>query len=68
MISGTTEHSELDGIDIVWVPSLVEVMIDDQERTVVRLSIERCSADSEAPPSGVPAAEAETGHEFRSWQ
>ncbi|NLF01580.1 MAG: stage V sporulation protein S [Anaerolineales bacterium] len=37
-------YLELDGIDIVVVPSFAEVMIDDQERTAVRLSIEkRCT-------------------------
>lgn len=34
-------YLELDGIDIVCVPTFVEVMIDDQERTAVRLSIEQ---------------------------
>lgn len=34
-------YLELDGIDIICVPSFVEVMIDDQERTAVRLSIEK---------------------------
>jgi len=34
-------YLELDGIDIVCVPAFVEVMIDDQERTAVRLCIER---------------------------
>jgi stage V sporulation protein S len=34
-------YLELDGIDIVCVPSFVEVLIDGQERTAVRLSIER---------------------------
>jgi stage V sporulation protein S len=38
-------YLELDGIDIVCLPSFVEVMIDDQERTAVRLSIEkRCTS------------------------
>jgi len=37
-------YLELDGIDIVCIPSFSEVMIDGQERTAVRLSIEpRCS-------------------------
>ena len=34
-------YLELDGIDIVCVPSFVEVVIDGQERTAVRLSIEK---------------------------
>ncbi|MFQ6102412.1 MAG: stage V sporulation protein S [Anaerolineae bacterium] len=34
-------YLELDGIDIICIPSFVEVMIDDQERTAVRLSIEK---------------------------
>jgi stage V sporulation protein S len=58
-------YLELDGIDIVCVPSFVEVMIDDQERTAVRWSVEKRSVDSgEAPPPGVPAAEEETGYVF----
>ena len=37
-------YLELDGIDVVCVPSFVEVVIDGQERTAVRLSIEtRCT-------------------------
>ena len=34
-------YLELDGIDIVCVPSFVEVLIDGQERTAVRLSVGR---------------------------
>ena len=34
-------YLELDGIDIVCVPSFVEVTIDGQERTAVRLGVER---------------------------
>ena len=34
-------YLELDGIDIVCLPSFVEVVIDGQERTAVRLSIEK---------------------------
>jgi stage V sporulation protein S len=34
-------YLELDGIDVVCVPSFVEVVIDGQERTAVRLSIEK---------------------------
>ena len=37
-------YLEMDGIDIICVPSFVEVMIGDQERTAVRLSVEeRCT-------------------------
>ncbi len=31
----------LDGIDVICVPSFVEVEIDDQERTAVKLAVER---------------------------
>ena len=37
-------YLELDGIDIICIPSFVEVVIDDQERTAVRLSIEKREA------------------------
>jgi hypothetical protein len=58
-------YLELDGIDIVCVPSFVEIMIDDQERTAVRLSVEKRSVDlGEAPPSGVSATEEGTGYEL----
>jgi len=40
-------YLELDGIDIICVPSFVEVMIDDQERTAVRLSVERRHASTQ---------------------
>ena len=40
-------YLELDGIDIVCLPSFVEVMIDGQERTAVRLSVE--TRESSAP-------------------
>jgi stage V sporulation protein S len=33
-------YLELDGIDIVCIPSFVEVEIDGQERTAIKLSIE----------------------------
>ncbi|TET49374.1 MAG: stage V sporulation protein S, partial [Anaerolineales bacterium] len=33
-------YLQLDGIEIVILPSFVEVMIDEQERTAVRLSVE----------------------------
>lgn len=31
----------LDGIDVICVPSFVEVEIDDQERTAVKLAVEK---------------------------
>jgi stage V sporulation protein S len=34
-------YLEEDGIDIVCVPSFVEVNIDDQERTAVRINVQR---------------------------
>ena len=34
-------YLELDEIDIVCIPSFVEVVIDGQERTAVRLGVER---------------------------
>jgi stage V sporulation protein S len=34
-------YLELDGIDIVCIPSFVEVIIDDQERTAVRFRVEK---------------------------
>jgi len=37
-IAGT--YLELDGINIVCIPSFVEVEIDGQERTAIKLSIE----------------------------
>jgi stage V sporulation protein S len=58
-------YLELDGIDIICVPSFVEVLIDDQERTAVRLSIEKRPPDlGEAPPPGVSAVKEETSFEF----
>ena len=33
-------YLELDGIDVVCIPSFVEVEIDGQERTAIKLSIE----------------------------
>jgi len=36
-------YLELDGIDIICIPSFVEVMIDGQERTAVRLTVEKRS-------------------------
>ena len=46
-------YLELDGIDIVCVPSFVEVLIDDQERTAVRLCIERRGASAKTGSSAV---------------
>jgi stage V sporulation protein S len=43
-------HLELDGIDIVVVPCFTEVMIEGQERTAVRLSVEKRYADSKIEP------------------
>jgi stage V sporulation protein S len=31
---------ELDGVDAICIPMMIEVVIDDQERTAVRLGIE----------------------------
>jgi stage V sporulation protein S len=39
-IAIATGYLKLDGIEIVCVPSFTEVIIDGQERTAVRLSIE----------------------------
>ncbi len=33
-------YLELDGIDMICIPMMVELMIDDQERTAVRLVVE----------------------------
>ena len=41
-------YLELDGIDIICLPSFVEVIIDDQERTAVRLGIEQLTSAGEA--------------------
>jgi stage V sporulation protein S len=46
-------YLELDGIDIICVPSFVEVVIDDQERTAVRLCIERRGASAKTGSSAV---------------
>jgi len=47
-------YLELDGIDIICIPSFVEVMIDDQERTAVRLTVEaRSPGLGESKPTGV---------------
>ena len=44
-------YLELDGIDIVCIPSFVEVSIEGQERTAVRLGIERRGSGGASPPS-----------------
>ena len=41
-------YLELDGIDIICLPSFAEVIIDGQERTAVRLGIERPISTDEA--------------------
>jgi len=51
-------YLELDGIDIICLPSFVEVMIDDQERTAVRLGVEERSANA----GKVEPATAEVDH------
>jgi stage V sporulation protein S len=57
-------YLELDGIDIICLPSFVEVEIDNQERTAVRLTVEKHPASlSEAPASDVPAVESDP-HKF----
>jgi stage V sporulation protein S len=43
-------YLELDGIDIVVVPSFAAVMIDGQGRTAVRLSVEKRCAESRTEP------------------
>jgi len=54
-------YLELDGIDIVCIPMFVEVDIDGQERTAVRLSVEqRCSETQPEAGAEAEAEEAET--------
>ncbi len=48
-------YLELDGIDIVCAPSFVEVMIEGQERTAVRLAVEKRAV----APAPAPASEPE---------
>jgi len=48
-------YLELDGIDIVCVPSFTEVMIDDQERTAVRFAIEKRGGVSTNAPAAPTA-------------
>lgn len=41
-------YLELDGINVICVPAFAEVMIEGQERTAVRLSVEpRCNGEAE---------------------
>ncbi len=42
-------YLELDGIDIICVPEFVEVLIDGQERTAVRLKVETRMRSSPTP-------------------
>lgn len=53
-------YLELDGIDIICIPSFVEVSIEGQERTAVRLGVERTGAGDAAPASESPT-ESEPG-------
>jgi stage V sporulation protein S len=43
-------YLELDGIDVICIPSFTEVMIDDQERTAVRLRVEKRGASAASAP------------------
>jgi len=56
-------YLELDGIDIICIPSFVEVTIEGQERTAVRLSVER-RGSQESPPASEPERGAETESEL----
>jgi stage V sporulation protein S len=49
-------YLELDGIDIICIPSFVEVAIEGKERTAVRLHLERRGGET-----GRQASEPETG-------
>ncbi len=51
-------YLELDGIDIICIPSFVEVSIEGQERTAVRLHVERRDSE-EAPPTSDSGQESE---------
>ena len=44
-------YLQLDGIDIICVPCFTEVMIDGQERTAVRLSVEKRCVSIDKPPA-----------------
>ena len=45
-------YLELDGIDIICIPLFVEVSIEGQERTAVRLHVERRDSERTPPTSG----------------
>ena len=57
-------YLELDGIDIICIPSFVEVSIEGQERTAVRLGVERRGSEG-AAPAEEPEDEAEPESEVR---
>lgn len=66
-------YLEQDGIDIICLPSFVEIMIDDQERTAVRLGIEERSGGKAEPAvaepeTDEPETDEETAPEPSSWQ
>lgn len=50
-------YLELDGIDIVCVPSFTDVTIDDQERTAVRFTIEKRTGGGTPSAPATPAAQ-----------
>jgi len=52
-------YLELDGIDIICIPSFVEVSIEGQERTAVRLHVERRGSEG-APPTSESEEESES--------
>ena len=55
-------YLELDGIDIICIPCFVEVTIEGQERTAVRLQVERRGSEQGPPASGSePESEPESG-------
>ena len=49
-------YLELDGIDVICVPSFVEVTIEGQERTAVRLRVERRGVAAASPPGSEQAS------------
>jgi stage V sporulation protein S len=53
-------YLELDGIDIICIPAFVEVSIEGQERTAVRLHVERRGSAS-APPMSESDQETASG-------
>ncbi len=58
-------YLELDGIDIICIPSFVEVTIEGQERTAVRLGVERrgstSTTEDRPEPEAPSASEPESG-------